>query len=67
VPAGQGVSTKLIVYDLLGREVTTLVNDQLKPGTYEVEWDASNYPSGIYFYKLSTETFSETKKMALLK
>ena len=58
---------RLIVYDILGREVTTLVNEQLKPGTYEVEWDASNYPSGVYFYKLISYNFSESKKMVLIK
>jgi hypothetical protein len=58
---------KLVVCDVLGREVETLVNEQLKPGSYEVEWDGSNYPSGVYFYKLITESFSETKKMVLVK
>jgi hypothetical protein len=61
------VLTRLTIYDLLGREVTTLVNEQLKPGSYEVEWDASNYPSGVYFYKLSSGNYSETKKLILLK
>lgn len=59
--------TKLIVYNILGSEVTTLVNEQLKPGTYEVEWGASNYPSGVYFYKLTTAEFTETKRMVLVK
>jgi photosystem II stability/assembly factor-like uncharacterized protein len=63
----RGLSARLVIYDLLGREVTTLVNEQLKPGTYEAEWDGTNYPSGVYFYKLSTDEFSETKKMVLLK
>ncbi|RPI17458.1 MAG: T9SS C-terminal target domain-containing protein [Ignavibacteriae bacterium] len=58
---------KLIVYDMMGREVTTLVNEKLNPGTYEVDWNAINYPSGVYFYKLQTESFSETKKMVLVK
>jgi hypothetical protein len=70
VSAGRGVFTKLIIYDILGREIATLVNEQLKPGTYEVEWSAtgggSNYPSGVYFYKLITNDFSETKKMVLI-
>ncbi len=57
----------LSVYDLLGREVTTLVNEELKPGTYEVEWNASHYPSGVYFYKLTSADFTETRKMVLLK
>ncbi|RPI17457.1 MAG: T9SS C-terminal target domain-containing protein [Ignavibacteriae bacterium] len=58
---------KLIVYDVLGKEVAVLVNEQLKPGTYEVEWNASDYPSGVYFYKLTTGDFVETKKMMLVK
>ncbi len=40
---------------------------QLKPGTYEVDWDGSNYSSGVYFYKLETDNFSQTKKLVLLK
>lgn len=58
---------KLIVYDILGKEIATLVNEKLQPGTYEVTWDGSQYPSGVYFYKLETEKFSDTKKMVLLK
>lgn len=58
---------RLIIYDALGREIITVVNEQLKPGTYKAEWDASNYPSGIYFYKLETKDFFEAKKMVLIK
>ena len=58
---------KLIIYDVLGREITTLVNEQLKLSTYEVEWDGTNYPSGVYFYKLITQYYSETRKMVLIK
>jgi hypothetical protein len=58
---------QLKIYDILGREVATLVNEKLQPGTYEVEFDGSNYPSGVYFYKLETENFSQTKKLVLLK
>ena len=58
---------KLIVYDILGREVQTLVNESLKPGTYEAAFDGSALSSGIYFYKLITEGFTETKRMILLK
>jgi hypothetical protein len=58
---------KLVVFDALGREITTLVNEQLQPGTYEVEWNGSKYPSGVYFYKLITSGYSETKKMVLIK
>jgi photosystem II stability/assembly factor-like uncharacterized protein len=58
---------QLVIYDLLGREVATLINKQLKPGTYKVEWDGTNYPSGVYFYKLNAGEFIETKKMVLIK
>ena len=44
----------LLIYDELGRLVTNLVNEHLKPGTYEVNWDASKYSSGIYYCKLIT-------------
>ena len=63
----RGMGVKLIIYDVLGREVVTLVNEQLKPGSYEVEWDGSNYPSGIYFYKLIADSFLQTKRMVLIK
>jgi photosystem II stability/assembly factor-like uncharacterized protein len=63
----RGMSVRLTVYDLLGREVTTLVNQQLQPGTYEAEWDATNYPSGVYFYRLTTESFTSTNKMVFTK
>ncbi|MCI0448774.1 MAG: SBBP repeat-containing protein [Chlorobi bacterium] len=58
---------KLVVYDVAGREITTLVNQQLNPGTYETEWDASNHTSGIYFYRITAGDYSETKKMILIK
>lgn len=57
----------LQVFNLLGREVSTLVNEELKPGTYEVDWNAVNYPSGVYYYKLTIGEFSETKKAVLIK
>jgi len=63
----RGLSVRLVIYDVLGREVATLVNQQLKPGTYEVEWDAGNYPSGVYFYKLKAGDFTDTRKMILIK
>ncbi|MCW8811897.1 MAG: M14 family zinc carboxypeptidase [Chlorobium sp.] len=57
----------LKVYDVLGNEVVTLVNEEKLAGTYEVEFSAQNLPSGIYFYKLQSGNFVETKKMVLLK
>jgi hypothetical protein len=64
---GRGVFTKLVIYDILGHEVATLVNEQLHPGTYEVEWDGTNYSSGVYYYKLTAGNYMETKKMVLIK
>jgi len=55
------------VFDIGGREIETLVNDKHSPGIYEVNWNAAKYSSGVYFYKLETENFSETKKMILVK
>lgn len=60
-------NVKLIIYDILGREIASPVNEQLSPGTYEVVWDAFNYPSGVYFYKLITDVNNETKRMVLIK
>jgi hypothetical protein len=57
----------LKIYDVLGREVETLINEQLYPGTYEAEWDGTNYPSGVYFYKLIISEYKETKTMVLAK
>lgn len=58
---------KLSVYDILGREIGILANENLTAGTYSVNWDASNFPSGIYFYRLEGSDFAETKKMILIK
>jgi hypothetical protein len=55
------------VFDVLGCEIASLVNEQLKHGTYEVDFDGSNFTSGVYFYKLTADKFTETKKMLLLK
>ena len=57
----------LTVYDVLGSEVAVLVNESLKAGEYEVDWNASNYPSGVYYYKLESGSFIQTKKMILIK
>ena len=59
--------TTLKVYDALGKEISVLVNEDLKAGIYETEFDASQLPSAVYFYKLSSGNFTETRKMFLLK
>ncbi len=61
-----GVVT-LKVYDILGNEIATLVNKKQAPGNYSVKFNASNLPTGIYFYKLKNGGFSQSKKMILLK
>ncbi|RPI13887.1 MAG: T9SS C-terminal target domain-containing protein [Ignavibacteriae bacterium] len=58
---------KLAIFNSLGQEIASLVNEELNAGTYNADWNASNYPSGVYFYKLTTGSFTETKKMILLK
>lgn len=58
---------RLTIYDILGREAATLVNQKQKPGIYEVEWNAENEPSGVYFYQLKIGDFLSTKKMILLR
>jgi len=60
-------TVKLTVYDALGKEVIVLVNQNLQAGSYKADWNASDYPSGIYFYKLEAGSFVETKKMILKK
>ncbi len=55
-------NVQLKVYDILGKEIATLVNQKQKAGNYEVEWNASEVPSGIYFYSIQTNGFNFTKK-----
>jgi hypothetical protein len=62
-----GNLVQLKVYDVMGREVQTLVNEKLNPGTYEASFDGSTLNSGVYFYKLSVGDYTETKRLTLLK
>ena len=57
----------IIIYDVLWSEVATLVNEEKPAGSYEVEFDATSLPSGIYFYELQAGNFVESKKMILIK
>ena len=59
--------TKLIVYDVLGNEIYTLVNEKLNAGSYEVSWHGTDYPSGVYFYQMEADDFIETRKLVILK
>ncbi len=65
LPKNSNVAIK--IYDITGREVSTLINEKLNAGTYIVDWDASNFASGVYFYSLQTDNFTETKKLVLIK
>ena len=58
---------KLVVFDVLGREVETLVNNELNAGKYEANWNAVMHNSGIYFIKLTAGDFTEIKRVALVK
>ncbi len=63
----RGVVVTLKVYDILGREIVTLVNKEQKPGNYEIQFDAKKKSNGLYFYTLKTNGFTQTKKMLLLR
>ena len=65
VPQSSDVVIK--VFDILGNEIRTLVNEEKSSGTYKITWNAANLPSGIYFYQLRAGDFTQTKKMILLK
>ena len=58
---------KLVIYDVSGKEMETVISQYLKAGTYKIDWDGSRYSSGIYFYKIITDEFIQTKKMVLVK
>jgi len=64
---GTRLAVSLQVYDVTGREVATLVNEQLKPGSYETTFDGRDLASGIYFYRIQTEGFVQTKKLILIR
>jgi hypothetical protein len=65
IPNGSDV--KMVLYNTLGQEVTTLVNGHIDAGSYSVTWDASNFPSGVYFYKITAGNFTDIHKMVLIK
>ncbi|NOS85347.1 MAG: T9SS type A sorting domain-containing protein [Ignavibacteria bacterium] len=58
---------KIVVYDILGREVAIIVNGKMDPGVYNASWNATPYASGVYFYRLEADGYIDTKKMVLLK
>jgi hypothetical protein len=58
---------RIEIYDLLGRKVETLINSEKQAGRYQAVWESVSYSSGLYFYRIETGDFIETKKMILLK
>jgi len=64
---GEGLGVRLVIYDVLGTEIATLVNEEKPAGNYEVSFDAKSLSSGIYLYKLQAGSFTEIKKMTLLR
>lgn len=63
----KGSAVKIMLYDIAGREIETLVNTQYSAGTHSIRFDASNLANGIYFYRIITDEFSDIKKMVLMK
>jgi hypothetical protein len=63
----KGLNVLLKVYDVLGREVSRIIDGELQPGRYEIDFNATNLPSGVYFYKLVSDSFSDVKRMILIK
>jgi hypothetical protein len=55
------------VYDLLGQEIETLVNERFPAGEFETTWNATDHPSGVYFYRLEADGFAEARKLIVLK
>jgi hypothetical protein len=67
IPVGTRHAVSLQVFDVLGRKVATLVNEEKDAGNYSVAWNAASAASGVYYYKLTSGAFTETKKMILMK
>jgi len=61
------VHVKVSIYDILGREVEVIANELLKAGRYSLKWNGSHYPSGVYFYRMETDAYIDSKKMILVK
>lgn len=60
-------NVRLVVFDITGKEIAVLVNEKMKAGSYNADWDAANMPSGVYFYRITSGSFSSVKKMILVK
>jgi hypothetical protein len=64
---GQANNTSLTIYDVLGREITTIVNDYLDAGMHQYQFSGANLASGVYLYRIVSGSFVQTKKMSLIK
>jgi len=60
-------NVKITIYNSLGEKIETIVNETFKAGSYKIDWNAANYPSGVYFYSLKTDDFAATRKMIIIK
>jgi photosystem II stability/assembly factor-like uncharacterized protein len=67
IPSGENSDARLVIYEITGRIVTVLVSSSLRPGKYRVSWNAANYSSGVYFYRLTSGRFTDIKKMVVIK
>lgn len=63
----KATNTSILIYDMLGKEISSLVNQVLSPGSYQYSFNAANFPSGIYYYRIKTNEFTDIRKMILLK
>lgn len=64
---GEGLGVRLVIYDILGNEVSTLLNEYKYPGSYELEFNADQFPSGVYYYKLTAGDKTKIRKMIHIK
>ena len=60
-------NVRLVIYDILGKEIQILLSQQIQPGNYEVQWDAAAYPSGVYYYRIESSEYTSSRKMVLTK
>lgn len=67
VPAGNSGNVNISVYDMTGKLVSQIVNQNLSVGTYEADWNASGFASGVYYYKMTGNSFSDVKRMVVVK
>jgi len=67
VPASSKSNIKITIFDILGKEVDVLVNENLEAGQYTVDWNSTNIASGIYFYEMKAGQFRDIKKMIVVK